>query len=287
MAPPDKPVNQGPFHGDIDDAESESDGAIDDADDIVDDEFAELQRTLSAKRREEKDKGRDNRIQDILPFPFAPNIRPLGISDLQSVIALENAAFPDPQHRASPEKFEYRLTRCPELTLGIFCTVVPSLAKDFDIETLATAHTVETDRADRAKSVLLAHIVATASNSKIVKDSDMEIPASWRIARDKDLGKGHLEGGRTICLHSLAVSPKLQGCGLGKLAMKSFMQQMKGLGAERVALICQDYLVEYYKRFGFKHAGKSEAKFGGGGWHDMVFDLGAGQATSGPAQSSK
>lgn len=68
----------------------------------------------------------------------------------------------------------------------------------------------------------------------------MEIPASWRTARNKDLSKGHLEGGRTICLHSLAVSPKLQGCGLGKLAMKSFMQQMKGLGAERVALICQD-----------------------------------------------
>lgn len=104
MAPPDKPVDQGPFHRDVDDAESESDGAIDDADDIVDDEFADLQRTLSAKRREEKDKGRENRIQDILPFPFAPNIRPLGISDLQSVIALENAAFPDPQHRASPEK---------------------------------------------------------------------------------------------------------------------------------------------------------------------------------------
>lgn len=71
----------------------------------------------------------------------------------------------------------------------------------------------------------------------------MEIPADWRTPRAreaKDVAKGHLEGGRTICLHSLAVSPKLQGCGLGKLAMKSFMQQMKGLGAERVALICQD-----------------------------------------------
>ena len=101
---------------------------------------------------------------------------------------------------------------------------------------------METDRADNAKSVLLAHIVATASDSKTVQDSDMEIPANWRASRAKNgvADKGHREGGSTICLHSLAVSPKLQGCGLGKLAMKSFMQQMKGLGAERVALICQD-----------------------------------------------
>lgn len=68
----------------------------------------------------------------------------------------------------------------------------------------------------------------------------MEIPAGWRTSQGKHVEKGHQEGGRTICVHSLAVSPKLQGCGLGKLIMKSFLQQMKSLGAERVALICQD-----------------------------------------------
>lgn len=40
------------------------------------------------------------------------------------------------------------------------------------------------------------------------------------------------------------------------------------------------YLVSYYERFGFKHAGKSDSAFGGGGWHDMVFDLGT---VAGPA----
>lgn len=78
--------------------------AFDDEDDDLDDEFAELQRIQSAKRREAKDKAYLNRIQEILPFAFAPNIRPLGISDLQSAIVLENAAFSDPRHRASPEK---------------------------------------------------------------------------------------------------------------------------------------------------------------------------------------
>lgn len=92
-----------PLSAAIDDRNSDE-AVDDDEDDDLDDEFAELQRIQSAKRREGKEKSHKNRIQEILPFPFAPNIRPLGISDLQSVIALENAAFSDPQHRASPEK---------------------------------------------------------------------------------------------------------------------------------------------------------------------------------------
>lgn len=127
------------------------------------------------------------------------------------------------------------------MSLGVFQTVVPNQVTDLDIfPTLTTAHSVETDRPDQAKSVLMAHIVATASNSETVHDCDMEIPANWKTSQHKQSGKGHTEGGKTICLHSLAVSPKLQGCGLGKLIMKSFLQQMQALGSERVALICQD-----------------------------------------------
>ena len=80
----------------------------------------------------------------------------------------------------------------------------------------------------------------------------MEIPAGWQASQVQHVDKGHREGGRTICIHSLAVSPKLQGCGLGKLIMKSFLQQMKGLGAERVALICQDVRLhlDFYRNWG-------------------------------------
>ncbi|KAF3767683.1 hypothetical protein M406DRAFT_28466, partial [Cryphonectria parasitica EP155] len=244
-------------------------------DEDVDDDFAELQRIQSAKRREAKDMSHKSRIQEVLGMTFSPNIRPLGISDLQSVIMLEKASMPKPEHQATPDKFEYRLTVCPELSMGIFLTVVPSQIEDTDIfATFDAAHPVETDRPDQAKSVLLAHIVATASNSNTVLDSDMEIPADWKTCKGKDTGgKGHLEGGHTVCLHTLAVSPKLQGCGLGKLVMKAFLQRMKNIGFDRVALLCQDYLVGYYERFGYKHAGKSKVQFGGGGWHDMVFDL--------------
>lgn len=82
----------------------DEDAVVDEDDDDLDDALAELQRIQSAKRREGKEKNQKNRIQEILPFPFAPNIRPLGISDLHSAVALENAAFSDPRHRASKEK---------------------------------------------------------------------------------------------------------------------------------------------------------------------------------------
>lgn len=130
---------------------------------------------------------------------------------------------------------------CPELSLGIFLTVAPGQVKDTDIfATFDTAHPVETGRPDQARSVLLAQIIATASNSATVQDNDMDIPTNWKTSPAEKGVKGHVEGGRTICLHSLSVSPKLQGCGLGKLVMKSFLQHMKALGYERVALLCQE-----------------------------------------------
>lgn len=125
--------------------------------------------------------------------------------------------------------------------MGLFCTVVPSQAKDFDIETLATARPVETDRADKAVSVLLAHVVSTRSCSDVVTDNDMDYPRDWRERGGRSAAVGHQEAGRTLAMHSLAVSPRLQGCGLGKMILKSYLQQMNNSGtADRVALICQD-----------------------------------------------
>lgn len=247
--------------------------AVDESSD-VDGDFAQLQKVMSQKRRAAKGNP-ELRLKKALPFPFLPNIRPLTISDQDSCVRLENAAFPQPEHRASPEKFRYRLTTCPELSLGVFCTVVPNQAKGWNIPTLASARPVETDRADGAVSVLLAHIVSTRCKGDTVSDADMNYPKDWRARKGRSAqDAGHQESGRTVALHSLAVLPELQGCGIGRMIMKAYLQQIQNAGlAERVALICQDYLVSYYERFGYKSLGPSKAQFGGGGWTDMVFEL--------------
>jgi len=123
--------------------------------------------------------------------------------------------------------------------LGVFCTAVPEQARDIGLETFPAAKPVETDRSNNAVSVLLAHIVATRSGSQVVTDNDMDYPKDWKTATAKP-AVGHQEGGRTVAIHSLAVIPKLHGCGLGKLIMKSYIQQMNDSGTvDRVALICQ------------------------------------------------
>ena len=121
--------------------------------------------------------------------------------------------------------------------------MVPSIAeeKKFHLETLATAHKVETVRPNGAKSVLFGHVVATKSHNRTITDEDMDYPRDWRTRKSNAREVGHKEAGRTICLHSLAVHPKLQGCGLGKMLMKSYLQQIKNAGvADRISLLAQD-----------------------------------------------
>ncbi len=120
--------------------------------------------------------------------------------------------------------------------------MVPSEAEKggFDIDMLTTAKEVETARPNGAKSVLFAHIVATKSHGQVITDKDMDYPRDWRTRRTGVFDVGHKEAGRTICLHSLAVHPKLQGCGLGKMLMKSYLQQVKNSGvADRISLLAQ------------------------------------------------
>ena len=90
-------------------------------------------------------------------------------------------------------------------------------------------------------SVLLAHIVSSKCCGETVSDKDMDYPKDWRNLGGKSVDVGHQEMGRTIGLHSLAVSPKLQGCGIGKMIVKAYLQQMNNSGlADRVSLLCQD-----------------------------------------------
>jgi hypothetical protein len=141
-------------------------------------------------------------------------------------------------------QFEYRLSRCSDLCFGVFFTVVPEQAKQlgFEIETMPVSKPVETGRADGALQVLCAHVIATMGNGPTVTDNDMDWPRNWRDAEaSKGAPVGHQYKGRTVCIHSFAVSPKLQGCGIGKLAMMSYLQIMNDSGiADRVALIAQD-----------------------------------------------
>jgi hypothetical protein len=79
-----------------------TDDAVDDSEDLPDD-LVRIQKTISGERRLQQNRPKPG-IQDLLPFPFSPLIRPLTVSDLESCVALENAAFANPAHRCTRDK---------------------------------------------------------------------------------------------------------------------------------------------------------------------------------------
>jgi hypothetical protein len=195
-----------------------------------------------------------------------PYVRPLTISDLESSVAMEEAAFSHPEERASRDKVSpppwaasiwrcprdlmplsaadlsqliYRLTKCGELCLGIFSTVVPG--SDIQADTLKSGRPVETDRRNGAVSVLLGHVIATKTTTPVATDASMDYPRDWDAEHPAPSDLGHQEEGRTIVLHCVAIVPQFQGRGLGRVLVMAYMQHMNGAGiADRLVLICRD-----------------------------------------------
>lgn len=53
--------------------------------------------------------------------------------------------------------------------------------------------------------------------------------------------------------------------------MKAYIQRIQRSGvADRIALLTYDRLVPFYERLGFENKGKSNVKFDGESWNDMV-----------------
>ncbi|KAK3678280.1 hypothetical protein LTR78_001575 [Recurvomyces mirabilis] len=217
-------------------------------------------------------------LQGLTPDPprskrdeLHPYTQNLSLSDVESCTRLEEEAFP-PQERCSREKFQYRLSHCGELSLGIFTS-----HEGNDIATAQTSAPVYSGAPHR-KAVLLGHVIATKTTNPTVTDNDMAIPSptSQSSTSDADPGSlpGHKEIGRTLCIHSLAVLPGYQGRGLGRTLMKAYLQRIESHGvADRVALIAHEHLIKFYEGFGFVNQGGSKCQFGGGGWFDMVREL--------------
>ncbi|KAM5465646.1 hypothetical protein MauCBS54593_006421 [Microsporum audouinii] len=189
-----------------------------------------------------------------------PYVQLLSVSDVEGCEKVE-LAFPESE-RCSKEKLIYRLSKCPELSLGIF-SIPPA-----------------TPGNNKPKAVLLAHILATRTTSPVITNATMEIPKDWRnkksaLRRSSDEEPmGHQDEGSTIAIHSLAVLPEHQDKGLGKLLIKSYIQRIQDAKiADRLVLLAHDHLLPFYTSLGFENVGRSKCTFGGGGWNDLVLDF--------------
>ncbi|KAH3951935.1 hypothetical protein HBI56_164700 [Parastagonospora nodorum] len=211
---------------------------------------------------------RFKKMKDIHPFAQL-----LNYEDLDDCDWLEHAAF-DSIEAASREKIEYRLRTCGELCSGLFTSAYATTSGPLgDIIKARKFPSIDSSDADR-KRVLLAHIIATKTSSRIVTDDAMDYPKDWQTKYQLTPTTGHNEDGETVCIHSLCVHPDFQGQGFGQVLLRSYVQRIKDAGvAKRVALICREKYVKFYANSGFIEVGPSKCQYGGGGWIDMVIEL--------------
>ncbi|KAK5044735.1 hypothetical protein LTR84_010509 [Exophiala bonariae] len=194
-----------------------------------------------------------------------PENQALSVFDVDQCTKLEEEAFP-PEERASREKFLYRLTRCPELSLGLFTQPTKAEAED--------SNTPPQRR-------LMAHVVSTRTPAPSVTEASMGIPSNWKTRRsslpsndDDEEPLGHQDQGGTICIHSVAVAPEFQKMGLGSILMKSYIARIKdSKSAKQLALLAHDHLVPFYKGLGFENLGPSAVTSHGGNWNNMILEF--------------
>ncbi|KAF5024129.1 hypothetical protein F66182_3803 [Fusarium sp. NRRL 66182] len=259
--------------GATEDRETDDDsGAIDDGD--ADDDMVNSKRSF-CQMRIQKRNSEAGLLKKVIPFHWAPMLSPLTENDIDTCVTLENAAHSEARYRSSRDKVEYRIRKSGGVCYGLFNTVRPSDVENSSITTMQHSRPVESGRDDQAKHVMFAHVLATLGTHPVVTDADMAVPENWRDAKaSKGSPVGHQSSGRTICLHSFIVCPEVQGVGIGKTAMKSYLELMNESGmADRVAIICQPYAIQFYKCFGFKDLGPSTEALAGQGWHAMVLEL--------------
>ncbi|OGM50438.1 arylalkylamine N-acetyltransferase [Aspergillus bombycis] len=107
------------------------------------------------------------------------------------------------------------------------------------------------------------------------------MPSDWqsRSPHDPVIIDGEVIGndprGTNIAVHSVAVLPEYQGTGVGNYLVKEYVEYIRNadIEADRIVLICHDYLVRFYERAGFKNQGPSLCQFAGGGWFDMALEI--------------
>lgn len=211
-------------------------------------------------------------------YALSRNFRPKTVSSLPGTLIVDWSQFP---FRACPfpafnsnsnshtHQFVYRLSACPELSLGLFSTADTSTPVS-SASTYPSARAPDSASPTR-KGVLIAHVIATKCPSHFVTDECMDLPEDSQSGPALADTGGHHENGRTIAVHSLAVLPAYQGRGLGKTVMKSYIQRMETSGiADRMSLLAHDGLIKFYEGLGFENRGASEVKWGGGGWTNMV-----------------
>lgn len=99
------------------------------------------------------------------------------------------------------------------------------------------------------------------------------------LVTDESMSK-HEPNGKTVCLHSVCVSPDYRKQGIATRLMSTWIKQLEEVNAKqvtkkynRIALLSRPRLVGLYESVGFKNVGVSKVVHGPEPWIDMILEL--------------
>ncbi|KAI9257916.1 acyl-CoA N-acyltransferase [Sporodiniella umbellata] len=106
-------------------------------------------------------------------------------------------------------------------------------------------------------------VCSTLSHEELVTDESME---------------SHEHGGRTVCLHSVCVSPSLRHKGIATQLLKHWISLLRKVNREqrkynRISLLSRPTLLKLYENVGFVNLGKSKVVHGPEPWFDCILEL--------------
>ena len=77
--------------------------------------------------------------------------------------------------------------------------------------------------------------------------------------------------GGYISITCLSIAKEAQSLGLGRKLLTALKNIALEHERQGINLTCHDYLINYYEKHGFINEGKSESKFAGEEWYNMVW----------------
>lgn len=168
---------------------------------------------------------------------------PATLADLDIINEYEQSSY-HPDEAASREQLERRI----------------KYASESGSELFTVARNVE----DNDQQQVVGFLCTTLTSADLVTDESMSV---------------HEPQGRTVCLHSVCVSPNHRHQGIATKLMSKWIEQLKQVNAtlgkkyDRVALLSRPQLVGLYESVGFKNIGVSKVVHGPEPWIDCILEL--------------
>ncbi|KAI7875143.1 acyl-CoA N-acyltransferase [Lichtheimia hyalospora FSU 10163] len=160
---------------------------------------------------------------------------PAKVDDVDVITALETESY-HPDEAASREQLVNRI--------------------QYALTTDANLFMVARRSSDRE---LVGFVCTTLSKDSLVTDESM---------------KTHDPQGKTVCLHSVCVSPNARRQKIASRLMKHWIEVIRNENRyQRIALLSRHNLIPLYESVGFKTLGKSLVVHGPDPWYDAVIDF--------------